>query len=93
MCFNSHGSNAVWDAKEWEFFLDDVVKNVLSESGEIYFELNPEPSGYYTPELAEFFRRRGAQMEGKRSGSVNEASRAEGLEGVASAFQPVLTSR
>ena len=66
VCFNSHGSNAVWDAKEWEFFLDDVVKNVLSESGEIYFELNPEPSGYYTPELAEFFRRRGGQMEGKR---------------------------
>jgi hypothetical protein len=66
VCFNSHGSNAVWGAKEWGFFLDDVVKNVLAESGEIYFELNPEPSGYYTPELAEFFGRRGGQVEGKK---------------------------
>ena len=66
VCFNSHGSNTVWGAKEWEFFLDDVVKNVLSEFGEIYFELNPEPSGYYTPELAEFFRRLGGQVEGKK---------------------------
>ncbi|MEA3164438.1 MAG: hypothetical protein QOE88_2256, partial [Verrucomicrobiota bacterium] len=40
--------------------------NVLSESGEIYFELNPEPWGYYTPELGEYFRRRGAQAEGKK---------------------------
>jgi SAM-dependent methyltransferase len=66
VCFNSHGSEQVWGIKEWEFFLDNVEKNVLSESGEIYFELNPEPWGYYTPELAEFFRRRGAQVEGKK---------------------------
>jgi hypothetical protein len=43
-----------------------VVKNVLSESGGIYFELNPEPWGYYTAELSEFFRRRGARVEGKK---------------------------
>jgi hypothetical protein len=66
VCFNSHGSDHVWGVKEWEFFLGDVVKNVLSESGEMYFELNPEPWGYYTPELSEFFRRRGAKVEGKK---------------------------
>jgi len=66
VCFNSHGSDHVWGLKEWEFFLDDVEKNVLSQLGEIYFELNPDPWGYYTPELAEFFRRRGAQVEGKK---------------------------
>jgi hypothetical protein len=66
VCFNAHGSDQVWGIKEWQFFLDDVEKNVLSPSGEIYFELNPEPWGYCTPELDEFFRRRGAQVEGKR---------------------------
>ena len=66
VCFNSHGSDHVWGIKEWEFFLDDVEKSVLSDSGEMYFELNPEPWGYYTPELSEFFRRRGAQVEGKK---------------------------
>ena len=66
VCFNSHGSDHVWGIKEWEFFLNDVEKSVLSDSGEMYFELNPEPWGYYTPELGEFFRRRGAQVEGKK---------------------------
>jgi SAM-dependent methyltransferase len=66
VCFNSHGSDHVWAMKEWEFFLNDVEKNVLSESGEVYFELNPEPWGYYTPELSEFFRRRGARVDGKK---------------------------
>jgi SAM-dependent methyltransferase len=66
VCFNLHGSENVWKVKEWEYFLNDVQKNVLAEAGEIYFELNPEPWGYYTPELAEFFRNRRAQVEGKR---------------------------
>jgi SAM-dependent methyltransferase len=66
VCFNAHGSNGVWGAKEWEFFLDDVRKNVLSPGGEIYFELNPEPWGYHTPEVGEFLRRQGASVEGKR---------------------------
>jgi SAM-dependent methyltransferase len=66
VCFNSHGSNSVWGVKEWDFFLDDVRKNVLSPRGEIYFELNPEPWGYYTPELSEYFRQQGASVAGKR---------------------------
>jgi SAM-dependent methyltransferase len=66
VCFNSHGSDHVWGIKEWEFFLDDVQKRVLSRSGEIYLELNPEPWGYYTPELGELFQRRGAKVEGKK---------------------------
>jgi SAM-dependent methyltransferase len=66
VCFNSHGSDHVWGIKEWDFFLDDIETNVLSKSGEIYFELNPESWGYYTLELGEFFRRRGARVEGKK---------------------------
>jgi len=66
VCFNSHGSDHVWGVKEWEFFLNDLQRNVLSPTGEIYFELNPEPWGYYTLELGEFFRQRGAQVEGKK---------------------------
>jgi SAM-dependent methyltransferase len=65
VCFNSHGSSQVWTVKEWEYFLNDVQKNVLAEQGEIYLELNPEPWGYYTPELAEFFRKRHARVDGK----------------------------
>jgi SAM-dependent methyltransferase len=66
VCFNSHGSEQVWRAEEWEYFLNDIQRNILAEQGEVYFELNPEPWGYYTPELAEFFRSRGAQVEGKK---------------------------
>jgi SAM-dependent methyltransferase len=66
VCFNAHGSESVWGIKEWKFFLDDLRNNVLSPGGEIYFELNPEPWGYYTPELGEFFRQRGASLAGKR---------------------------
>jgi hypothetical protein len=66
VCFNGHGSNCVWKAKEWQFFLDDVRRNVLSSQGEIYFELNPEPWGYYTAEVGDFFRQQGASVEGKR---------------------------
>ena len=66
VCFNSHGSHDVWGIKEWEFFLDDLLKKVITEPGEIYFELNPEKWGCYTPELGDFFRRRGASVEGKK---------------------------
>ena len=66
VCFNSHGSDDVWGMKEWEFFLDDLFENIVSKTGEIYFELNPESWGCYTPELGEYFRRRGAWLEGKR---------------------------
>jgi SAM-dependent methyltransferase len=66
VCFNSHGSERVWSVNEWDFFLDDLRKSLLARGGEIYFELNPESWGYYTPELKEFFRSRGAVVEGKR---------------------------
>jgi SAM-dependent methyltransferase len=66
VCFNSHGSDEVWGMKEWDFFLDDLFENIVSKTGEIYFELNPESWGCYTPELGEYFRRRGAWLEGKR---------------------------
>lgn len=65
VCFNSHGSEKVWTTKEWEYFLNDIQRNILAEQGGIYFELNPEPWGYYTRELAEFFRSRGGRVDGK----------------------------
>jgi len=66
VCFNSHGSDQVWGVEEWEFFLDDVRNNLVTTTGEIYFELNPESWGYCTPELGRFFRRQGAIVEGKK---------------------------
>ena len=74
VCFNGHGSDRVWRVKEWEFFLDDLRKNVVSAQGEIYFELNPEAWGYYTSELRDFFRRQGASVEGKRIWFTQQSS-------------------
>jgi SAM-dependent methyltransferase len=76
VCFNSHGSDHVWGMKEWEFFLDDVFENIVSKTGEVYFELNPESWGCYTPELGEYFQRRGARLEGKRVWFTRTRSRA-----------------
>ncbi len=45
VCFNSHGSDDVWGIKEWEFFLDDVVKNVLSEIGRDLFRAESRTVG------------------------------------------------
>jgi SAM-dependent methyltransferase len=63
ICFNCHTTPHVWGVKEWEFFLDDLEKNVLAPDGEIYFELNIEPWGHYTPELLAYFEKRGAWIE------------------------------
>ena len=79
VCFNSHGSNSIWGVKEWEFFLNDLRRNILSPSAKIYFELNPEPWGYYTPELGEFFRKQGAAVAGKRIAIGKLRSRGDGF--------------
>ena len=61
--FDLHDRSRWWGPNEWEFFLDDLVRHV-NPGGRIFFGLNPNPSGaYYTPELRDFFLRRGAVVE------------------------------
>jgi SAM-dependent methyltransferase len=55
-----------WGAAEWDFFLDDL-KKYLKPDGRIFLALNPSYGGnYYTPEIADLFRQRGAEIERER---------------------------
>ena len=52
-----------WGPSEWAFFLDDLEHH-LNPGGRIFLGLNPgKNKEYYTPELLEFFRARGASVE------------------------------
>src|SRR5436190_10626140 len=63
ICFNHHKQANVWGVPEWEFFLNDLAKH-LTPRGRIWFELNQEYDGtFYTPELKEFFKKRGAKVD------------------------------
>jgi len=63
ICFNRHKQVDVWGMPEWEFFLDDLAKH-LTPRGRIWLELNQEYEGtFYTPELKEFFEKRGAKID------------------------------
>jgi SAM-dependent methyltransferase len=66
ICFNGHGSDKVWGPKEWEFFLNDLNNRYLNPRGRVVLALNPEPYGRYTPELRDFFIRRGGAIERNR---------------------------
>src|SRR5437773_1128609 len=62
ICFNNHKMPDLWKVPEWEFFLDDLAKH-LTPRGRIWLELNQEYDGsFYTPELKEFFKKRGARI-------------------------------
>ena len=62
ICFNDHKMPGLWKVPEWEFFLDDLSKH-LTARGRVWLELNQEYDGtFYTPELKEFFQKRGAQI-------------------------------
>jgi SAM-dependent methyltransferase len=62
ICFNNHKMPDLWKIAEWEFFLDDLAKH-LTPRGRVCLELNQEYDGtFYTPELKEFFQRRGARI-------------------------------
>lgn len=55
-----------WGPPEWDFLLQDLQQQ-LAPGGKIYLALNPMPSGpYWTPELHDFFARRGAVIERER---------------------------
>jgi SAM-dependent methyltransferase len=62
ICFNNHKMPDLWKVPEWEFFLDDLAKH-LTQRGRVWLELNQEHDGtFYTPELTEFFQKRGARI-------------------------------
>ena len=62
ICFNNHKMPDLWKVPQWEFFLDDLAKH-LTPRGRVWLELNQEYDGtFYTPELKEFFQRRGATI-------------------------------
>ena len=63
ICFNNHKMPDLWKIPEWEFFLDDLAKH-LTPRGRVWLELNQEYDGtFYTPELKEFFQKRGARIK------------------------------
>jgi len=56
-----------WGPREWNFLLEDLQQRHLKAGGKMYFELNPGAAGnFYTPELRDFFFRRGATVERER---------------------------
>jgi SAM-dependent methyltransferase len=58
--------NSRWGLPEWEFFLREVQSR-LAPGGKIYLAFNPLPNGdYLTPELRDFFRAHGADIERER---------------------------
>jgi SAM-dependent methyltransferase len=55
-----------WGVAEWQFLLRDL-QDRLAPGGKIYLALNPLPNDdYLTPELHDFFRARGADIERER---------------------------
>jgi SAM-dependent methyltransferase len=63
VCFNNHKMPGLWGVPEWDFFLDDLAKH-LKPRGRVWLELNQEYDGtFYTPELREFFKSRGAKID------------------------------
>ena len=63
ICFNNHRHPNLWGVAEWNFFLDDIAKH-LAPRGRVWLEMNRENDGsLYTPELKEFFQRRGAIVD------------------------------
>jgi SAM-dependent methyltransferase len=63
ICFNNHRHANLWGVAEWNFFLDDIAKH-LAPRGRVWLEMNRESDGtLYTPELKEFFQKRGAKID------------------------------
>jgi SAM-dependent methyltransferase len=53
----------VWGAKEWNFFLDDLARQ-LKSGGKVFFEINSgKTNRYYPQEVRDLFLRRGASLE------------------------------
>ena len=65
--FNLHyPGERLWGPAEWDFLLRDLQHH-LAPAGKMFFGLNPSFGGnYYSPELRDFFLRRGADVERAR---------------------------
>ena len=62
ICFNNHKMPGLWGVPEWEFFLNDLGKHLKPRS-RVWLELNQEyDETFYTPQLKEFFQKRGAKI-------------------------------
>ena len=65
VCFNNHFEDDCWGPSEWEFFLRDVLDNVLKPGGRLLLELNPERDGsFLSPDVEKVFARAGASVRG-----------------------------
>jgi hypothetical protein len=55
-----------WGVEEWNFFLNDIAKNILKENGRIFFMLNrlqeKKKEEYVPKELADFFFLKGGKL-------------------------------
>jgi len=61
-----HPAKKRWGTSEWDFFLRDLQHH-LAPGGKVFFGLNPSYNGdYYTPEIHDLFRSRGADVERER---------------------------
>jgi SAM-dependent methyltransferase len=59
-------TSARWGVKEWDFLLRDLQRQ-LAPNGKIYLAVNPLPDGsYLTPDVRDFFLKRGADIERER---------------------------
>ena len=64
--FNRNADKSLWGPHEWDFFLEDLTRH-LKPGGNVFFGLNPSQNGwFYTDELRDFFRQRGATVERER---------------------------
>jgi cyclopropane fatty-acyl-phospholipid synthase-like methyltransferase len=65
--FNRNGDETRgWTVDEWEFFLNDLDRH-LRPRGQILLEINSgKDKRYYPAEVREFFRKRGARIDGER---------------------------
>jgi SAM-dependent methyltransferase len=67
ICFHRIGKvrdGVEWSTADWEFFLNDVRKNLLTERGRLLLDFNPRRDGssFFTSALREFFLVQGARI-------------------------------
>jgi cyclopropane fatty-acyl-phospholipid synthase-like methyltransferase len=65
ICFNNHNKPGLWGVPEWEFFFTDLVKNHMSERGEVFLHFNYEMDTNlpFTEELKRYFIEHGALID------------------------------
>ncbi len=69
ICFNGHNNKgaSLWGVDEWDFLLNDLVKNHMNEGGKMLWKLNLEAktNRYYTENLLKYFLSKGATVNGR----------------------------